>query len=50
MGTNAGSQLLTGEIKFIFGENEWGRILGERGSILGFTLILSLCCISLLYF
>ena len=41
MGTNAGSQLLTGEIKFIIGENEWGRILGERGSILGFTLILS---------
>ena len=40
MGTNAGSQLLTGEAQFLLDEGEWGRILGELGFVLGLTLIL----------
>jgi hypothetical protein len=39
MGTNVGSKLLTGELKFLISEGEWGRIFGEIGMILGLTFI-----------
>lgn len=39
LGTNAGSQLLTGEAQFLIAEGEWGRIIGELGAVLGLTLI-----------
>ena len=39
MGTNAGSQLLTGKAQFLIAEEEWGRIIGELGAVLGLTLI-----------
>ncbi len=39
MGTNVGSQLLTGEMSFLISEQEWGRIIGEQGLLLGFIVI-----------
>ena len=39
MGTNAGSQMLTGKIKFLIAEDELGRVGGEQGLILGGGLI-----------
>ena len=39
MGTNFGSQLLTGTRRFLLAEGEWGRIIGERGALLGLGLI-----------
>ena len=39
LGTNAGARLLTGERGlFMISEDEWGRILGERGFILGLII------------
>ena len=36
MGTNAGARILTGQSdKFLVSEGEWGRLVGEMGSILG---------------
>ncbi|MCC4227314.1 hypothetical protein [Zunongwangia profunda] len=41
LGTNAGARLLTGERGlFMISEDEWGRILGERGFILGLIIIM----------
>lgn len=39
MGTNVGSQLLTGEISFLISESEWGRVIGEQGLLFGFLII-----------
>jgi len=39
MGTNAGSQMLTGKISFLISESELGRVGGEQGLILGGGLI-----------
>lgn len=40
MGTNVGSQLLTGEINFLISEGEWGRLIGEMGLLLGLLAII----------
>jgi len=40
MGTNVGSQLLTGKVDFLIAEGEWGRIVGEVGPLLGLGMIL----------
>jgi len=39
MGTNVGSKLLTGGTKFLISEEEWGRLIGEMGAILGIGVI-----------
>jgi hypothetical protein len=39
MGTNVGSQLLSGQQTFLVAEGEWGRVIGEMGLILGFAMI-----------
>ena len=39
MGTNAGSQLLTGSAQFLISEGEWGRLIGEMGLILGMVMV-----------
>lgn len=39
IGTNVGAQLLTGNRVFLVSENEWGRVLGELGPLLGFSVI-----------
>lgn len=39
MGTNVGSMLLTGDRKFLISEEEWGRVLGEMGTIMGLGVI-----------
>ena len=40
MGTNAGSQLLTGKVNFLIAEEEWPRLIGEMGTLLGIFAIL----------
>ena len=40
MGTNVGSNLLTGSSTFLIAEQEWGRIIGEQGLLLGFIVII----------
>jgi hypothetical protein len=40
MGTNAGSQLLTGKVNFLIAEEEWPRLIGEMGALLGIFAIL----------
>lgn len=40
MGTNAGSQLMTGKVSFLISEGEWGRLIGEMGFTLGLIMIL----------
>jgi hypothetical protein len=40
MGTNVGSQLLTGENQFLIAEGEWGRLVGELGLVLGLAIII----------
>jgi hypothetical protein len=40
MGTNAGSFLMTGESRFLMGEGEWGRVIGEMGFLLGMIIIM----------
>ncbi|MCG9793519.1 hypothetical protein [Flavobacterium algicola] len=40
MGTNAGAQMLTGKTTYLISENEFGRLGGEQGIILGGVLIL----------
>jgi len=40
MGTNVGSQLLTGGMSFLIAEQEWGRIIGEQGLLFGFIVII----------
>jgi hypothetical protein len=39
MGSNAGSQMLNGSVKFMISEGEVGRLAGERGFIFGALLI-----------
>lgn len=39
MGTNVGSQLLSGKATFLISEVEWGRIIGESGMLLGMLII-----------
>lgn len=39
-GTNVGAVLLSGKRTFLFSENEFGRVLGELGPILGFAVLL----------
>ncbi|MDB4902317.1 MAG: rane protein [Mucilaginibacter sp.] len=40
MGTNVGSQLLSGDRKFLIDELEWGRLIGELGPLIGLTAII----------
>jgi hypothetical protein len=40
MGTNAGAVLLTGSATFLIAEQEWGRVIGEMGLLMGFIVIL----------
>jgi hypothetical protein len=40
MGSNAGSQMLNGQVKFIISEGEMGRLAGERGLFLGGMIII----------
>ncbi|MFD1467654.1 hypothetical protein ACFQ48_05430 [Hymenobacter caeli] len=39
MGTNVGSNLLSGRSEFLIAEDEWGRLIGEMGMVLGLTAI-----------
>jgi hypothetical protein len=39
MGTNAGAMLLTGDHVFLISEEEWGRVIGELGPLLGISVI-----------
>jgi len=39
MGSNVGSQLLSGKLTFLIAEGEWGRIIGESGMIIGFLIV-----------
>jgi len=39
MGTNAGAMLLTGSSTFLISEEEWGRVLGEMGTLMGLAVI-----------
>lgn len=39
MGTNAGAVILSGNRTFLIAENEWGRVIGELGLMLGFIII-----------
>jgi len=41
LGTNVGSQLLTGELTFLISEGEWGRLIGEMGFLLGMVIIMT---------
>ncbi|MFA6087895.1 hypothetical protein [Mucilaginibacter sp.] len=46
MGTNVGAKLLTGDVEFLIAEEEWGRLIGEMGTIMGIIVIvirLSFC-------
>lgn len=46
MGTNVGSMLLSGKTTFLISEGEWGRLIGELGSMMGLAIIffrLKLC-------
>jgi hypothetical protein len=40
MGTNVGSQLLSGKTTFLIAEGEWGRIIGESGILIGLIIIM----------
>lgn len=39
MGSNVGARLLSGEKGYLIAEGEWGRLVGERGYIMGLVLI-----------
>lgn len=39
MGTNVGSMLLTGGRTFLISEEEWGRVIGEMGTLIGLAVI-----------
>ena len=46
MGTNVGGMLLTGKTTFLISEGEWGRLIGEMGTLFGLIVIflrLALC-------
>jgi hypothetical protein len=40
MGTNVGASLLTGSTSFLISEQEWGRLIGEMGLLLGLSVII----------
>lgn len=40
MGTNAASQITTGQREFLLSEGEWGRVLGELGPLLGVCFLM----------
>ncbi|MEJ8800533.1 hypothetical protein [Pontibacter sp. H249] len=40
MGTNVGSMLLAGKVKYLIAEGEWGRLIGELGLLMGMGMIL----------
>ena len=40
MGTNVGSQILTGKLNFLISEGEWGRLIGEMGLLMGLLMIM----------
>lgn len=40
MGTNVGSNLINGTSSFLISEEEWGRIIGEQGLLIGFIVII----------
>ena len=55
MGTNVGSMLLSGTTSFLIAEEEWGRLIGEMGLLMGtvviflrlrLTISISLSCFS----
>ena len=39
MGTNVGAMLISGRTTFLISEEEWGRVLGEMGTIMGLGVI-----------
>jgi len=39
VGTNAGSALMIGTVRFLLAESEWSRIILEAGTILGFSFV-----------
>lgn len=39
LGTNAGAKIMTGDRAFLVAEEEWGRLIGEMGYILGIIVI-----------
>ncbi|MES2646511.1 MAG: hypothetical protein V4717_06520 [Bacteroidota bacterium] len=39
LGTNVAAMLLSGERRFLVGEGEWGRIIGELGFLIGICVI-----------
>jgi hypothetical protein len=39
MGTNVGGFILSGDRTFLISESEWGRVVGELGPVMGFTVI-----------
>jgi len=39
MGTNVGSMLLTGGRTFLIAEDEWNRVIGEMGTLMGLSVI-----------
>ena len=40
MGTNVGAMLMKGKLAFLISEEEWGRLIGEMGPLLGVLTIL----------
>ncbi|MCE7066136.1 hypothetical protein [Dyadobacter sp. CY326] len=40
MGSNVGSMLLTGSLQYLVAEDEWGRMAGEFGPLLGLSIII----------
>lgn len=41
MGTNVGAKLLTGDVnEFLIAEEEWGRLIGEIGTVMGLIVII----------
>lgn len=40
MGTNVGAKLLTGDVEFLIAEEEWGRLVGEMGTVMGLLVII----------
>jgi hypothetical protein len=50
MGTNAGAQMLTGNVKFLISEGELGRVAGEQGLVLGGGIIALRLLLALSFF
>jgi hypothetical protein len=46
MGTNVGSQLLSGKTTFLIAEGEWGRVIGESGMLFGMLIIIVRICMT----